>query len=482
MIKQVQDRLSGLFGRYIAGEAGNQRRDPGTRIQSSDALLDSTKRKRVIEGARELWRNYSVAAWAVRKHLDFVSTFTFQASTEDPVFNERLESLMAWWSRPINCDVAARHSLRRMIRLAEARRVLDGDIFLLKVNGKLQGIEGDRIQNPTSQINGNGGTNWTHGIRLNPGGGMSAVQIFKRHSDGRYEEEKQVLAGNVMQLAYWDSFDQVRGVSPLVSAIAEFQDSMEVKDYARAKAKITQLFALAITREMADSDDEEEVGSSYQIDLGRGPVKVELDPGDKMDFLESRHPSTEFQSFLTICMQAALKSLDIPWSFYDESFTNFFGSRAALIQYLQSVKSKRADIVEILDRVTVWKILSWVAEGALVLPRGYTVDDLKWDWIPAGMPWWNPKDEIAGDVLAIQNKLRTRSEIRRERYGDDWRDVVRQLAQEEQFLEEMGMSAATTEQPPGPAPSMQPEEEADEPDDEDESNGEEDNGDDSSSS
>ena len=117
-----------------------------------------------------------------------------------------------------------------------------------------------------------------------------------------------------------------------------------------------------------------------------------------------------------------------------------------------------------------------------MLPRGYTVDDLKWDWIPAGMPWWNPKDEIAGDVLAIQNKLRTRSEIRRERYGDDWRDVVRQLAQEERFLEEMGMSAATTEQPPGPAPSMEPEEEADEPEDEDEDNGEEDNGDDASSS
>jgi capsid protein len=433
-----------MFGRYIAADSSNQRRDPGTRIQSSDALLDSTKRKRVIEGARDLWRNYSVAAWAVRKHLDFVSTFTFQASTEDPEFNERLESLMGWYSRPINCDVANRHSLRRMIRLAETRRVLDGDVFLVKVGGKLQAIEGDRIQDPQTRSTEQ---TWVHGVRLAPGGRMMGIQIYKREMDGRYTPERQVSAGNVMQLAYFDAFDQYRGVSPLVTAIPEFQDCLEVKDYARAKAKITQLFALAITREMADSDDDEEVGSSYQIDLGKGPVKVELDPGDKMDFLESKHPSTEFQSFLTLCLQAALKSLDLPWSFYDESFTNFFGSRSALIMYLQSVKAKREDLREVLDRITVWKILQWIAEGVLILPAGYTIDQLKWDWIPAGMPWWNPRDEVAGDVLAIANKLRTRSEIRRERYGDDWRDVVRKLAEEEQFMREQGIDPATTEQP-----------------------------------
>lgn len=435
MIKQATDKMRGLLGRYIAAESSNQRRDPGTRIQSSDAILDTTKRKRVIEGARELWRNYSVAAWAVRKHLDFVATFTFQSGTEDPAFNERLEALMGWWSRSTNCDVSGRHSLRKMLRLSEARRVLDGDLFLVKYNdGRLQAIEGDRVRDPSQR---DIKETWVHGVKIGLSGQIQRVMIHKRNSDGTYTEERDVSAGNVIQLGYFDAFDQYRGVSPLVSAIAEFQDCMEVKDYARAKAKITQLFALAITKEMADTDEDEEA-DGYQIDLGRGPVKVELDPGDKMEFLESKHPSTEFQAFLTMSLQAGLKALDIPWSFYDEAYTNFFGSRSALLLYLQSVKDKRADLQEMLDRITVWKIGQWVGQGILELPRGYRIDDLHWDWIPSGLPWWDPSKEIDGDIKAIQSKLRTRSEIRRERYGDDWRDVVRKLREEETFLAENG--------------------------------------------
>ena len=439
MIKAAKNRMIGFLGRYIAAESSNQRRDPGTTIKSSDAILDTTKRKRVIEGARELWRNYSVAAWAVRKHLDFVSTFTFQAGTEDPAFNEKLEALMGWWARPLNCDTAQRHSLRKMLRLAEARRVLDGDVFLVKyADGRLQAIEGDRVRDPSVKATGD---SWVHGVKVGTAGQLQRVQVHKRNADGTYTEERDVAASNVIQLGYFDSFDQYRGVSPLVSAIPEFQDCMEVKDYARAKAKITQLFALAITKEMADSDEDEEA-DGYQIDLGRGPVKVELDPGDKMEFLESKHPSTEFQAFLTMSLQAALKALDLPWSFYDEAYTNFFGSRSALLMYLQSVKDKRADLQEMLDRITVWKIGQWIGEGVLEMPRGYRLDDLHWDWIPSGMPWWDPSKEIDGDIKAIQSKLRTRSEIRRERFGDDWRDVVRKLKEEEAFLLEQGFDPA----------------------------------------
>jgi capsid protein len=405
-------------------------------------LLDSQKRRRVIEGARELNRNFSVAAWAIRKHLDYVSTFTFQANTDDPVFNERLEALMNWYNRPINCDIAGRHSLRRMVRLAEMRRVLDGDVFLVKLrDGRLQAIEGDRVRSPDNRVDPM--YNWVHGIKVGAGGSMNRVAVWSRSLDGQYTFERDISAGNVIQLAYFDSFDQVRGVSPLTSAIASFQDSLEVTDYARAKAKITQLFALAITREMAD-DDAELYGDEYKVDLGRGPVKLELDPGDKAEFLESRHPSTEFQAFLTLSLQAALKSLDIPWSFYDEAYTNFFGSRAALIQYQQACKSKREDLKEMLDRITVWKIQQWMAAGILSMPAGVQqIDQIYWDWIPAGVPYWNPEQEITGDLMAVEGKLRTRSEIRREKYGDDWRDVVRKLAEERDYLTQYGFDEST---------------------------------------
>ena len=445
----INKLLGYLSSRFIAAEPSQRRRDPGTTIKTADGILIDAKRRRLIEGARDLQRNYATAAWAIRKHLDYVSTFTFQAATENEEFNEELETLMGWWGRPLNFDVAARHGLRRFTRMLEARRVIDGDVFVVKMrDGRLQAIEGDRVRNPDVKDTLN--SPWIHGVKLGPGGKLASVAVHSRTPEGRYAFEREIKSGNVVQLGYFDAFDQIRGVSPLSSAIVDFQDVLEVHEYARAKAKVTQLFALAITREMGDADEDEETNGEYSVDFGRGPIKLEMDPGDKAEFLESKHPSTEFMSFMTVTLQAALKSLDIPWSFYDEAYTNFFGSRAALIQYQQSCRSKRDDLKELLDRLTVWRLQLWIANGTLTLPAGMTLSDIYWDWIPAGVPWWNPEQEINGDILAIDAGLRTRTEIRRERYGDDWKDVIRKLRAEEEFMAEQGVVLKSASAPADP--------------------------------
>lgn len=440
-------------GRFVAAEPGNRRRDPGSRIRTTDDFLTDTKRRRLISGARDLERNFAVASWAIRKHLDYVSTFSFQPAMADPVLNEEMQSLVQWYSRPRNCDVANRHSLRRMIRLAETRRVIDGDVFLVKLqNGRLQAVESDRVRDP--DIRTGDAEDWKHGVRTGPGGSLQSIAVHSRDRYGSYNFERSIPSRNVIHLAYWNGFDQVRGISPITSAIATFQDAMEVKDYALAKAKVTQLFALAISRDAPDYLEDESELTDYQVDFGRGPVKLDLDPGDKAEFLESRHPSTEFQGFLTICLQAAIKALDIPWSFYDEGYTNFFGSKAALQNYILSCRHKREDLKEVLDRITGWRMARWVATGQLALPAGMGLEDLKWDWIPVGTPWWDPAKEVPGDLAAIEGKLMTRSEVRRMRFGDDWKQVVRGLAEEEQFMTDLGVSPAVSV-----APAAEPDDE-----------------------
>ena len=391
-----------------------------------------------MEGARDLYRNFSVAAWAIRKHLDYVSTFNFQAMTDNPELNDELEKLIAWYSRPMNCDAAGRHSLRRMIRLAEARRVIDGDLFFVKLaDGRLQPIEGDRVRDPGATRDEN--ADYIHGVKVGSGGVLKSIAIHKRRKDGGYEFERNVGSNNFLQVAYFDAFDQIRGVSPLVSAIASFSDAAEIKDLTLAKAKVHSLFALSITREMADMDDDESADdeTDYQIDFGKGPVQLDLAPGDKASFLESKHPSTEFQSFMLMTLQSAIKSLDLPWSMFDESYANYSGSRAAIQGYLMTVKSKREDLKEILNRITAWRLRKFVNRGVLTLPAGYTVNDLKWDWIPAGQPWWDQQKEVAGDIAAIDAGLRTRSEIRRERFGDDWKTVIKKQAEEVAYMQSL---------------------------------------------
>lgn len=441
------DSLLRRFSYDGAATSKNQRKAASSALSSEDAKLTAGKRKVLQGAARDLSRNFSIAAWAIRKHLDFVSSFKFQSRTGDAGLDREIERLMSWWGRPENCDVAGRHGLPRMLRLAEERRTVDGDVFLLKltgqrVRGKLQAIESDRVIDPRDDT-GRSGATWVHGVNVNDAGRALGFAVHKRVRGGKgLEMDRVVAARNVIHHGFFDRFDQVRGVSPLAPAVNVFRDVYEAADYALAKAKVSQMFGLVFYREALDAAGTLDNSTDpYEVDFGRGPVLLDLEPGDKAEFLESKTPATEFQSFAQLMISVALKSLDIPFSFFDESFTNFYGSRGALLHYQKACEAKRADVRDVLRKLTAWRMSLWIDDGVLSLPAGLGVSDLNWEWIPAGLAWWDPAKEIRGDVEAINAGLRTRSEIRAEKYGDDWIDVVDQLAREREALEERGLLA-----------------------------------------
>jgi lambda family phage portal protein len=393
-----------------------------------------------MESARDINRNFAAGAFMVRKHLDYVSSFSFQPRTGDKELDQELENLMRWWSEPSNCDVAGRHSLAGLIRLAESHRVIDGDVFILKLaSGHLQGIEGDRIRNQSgigvtdSELPN--AVNLIHGVHVNAGGKPVAYDVYDKDGWGRYTEPRTVRAKYLLHHGYFDSFAQVRGVSPIASAIPMFVDTLEMKEYARLKAKISQMMALSITRQAPTYDDTDGTSPDYDIDFGKGPVLLNLDPGDEANFLESKNPATEFQAFITLSLQIASKALDIPWSFFDEAYTNYSGSRIALLQYIKSTQAKREQNQRLLDSITRWKLAQWSQRGLINAP----LESIKWHWIPSGTPWFDPRAEAEADLMLIQNGLRTRREVRQERYGDCWEDVVRELDQEKQLMESLNL-------------------------------------------
>lgn len=452
------------FG-YDAVESGKKRRRPSTGLlQSEDRQLPTAKRRDLVSEMRDLQRNYSLAAWAIRKHLDFVSTFGFQSKTGDRHLDDRIEELMEWWGRAENFDVAARHPRARFMRLGEARAVVDGDVGVLKLrDGRLQAIEGDRIRTPWSVPAGaNVRTqDLTHGVKTDAAGRALAYCVCRRGTGGRgFEFERMIPAGRLLLHGYFDRFDQVRGITPMASGYNTFQDTYEGMTYALLKAKVAQLFGLkikraddgmggslgAVTNTADDSDDtaeSQEEKSGYEVNFGRGPFVLDMDPGDDADFLENKTPSAEFRDFMVQVIGIALKSIDIPYCFYDEAWTNFFGSKAALALYLKSCRTKRDNLRTVLHKLTYWRLLLFVLDGVLELPADLTVPELKFEWIPDGMPWWDQSKEVAGDVAAIAAGLRTRTEIRKERYGDSWTDVIDRLADEEAYIREKKVTITT---------------------------------------
>ncbi|QDV44375.1 Phage portal protein, lambda family [Stieleria neptunia] len=450
MLGTFTNRVTSFFS-YDALNPRGRRRAITRGVVREDHHVRGTKRRKLQENAADLCRNLSLAAWMVRRHLDYVSAFDFHGRNEDEQLNQQIERLMLDDSRPSRSDLSGRFGREKLFRLAEARRVLDGDTGLIKLNdGRLQGIQADLIRDPVDM---GASENWVDGIMIGRFGRPLSFALHRRASNTSVEFVRRVNAPNVIHYGFFDRYagDQVRGVSPLVSALNPLRDVYENFSYALAKAKVSQLFALAFYRngtesagELGEDEDgptDESTGdpAGYKVDFGSGPQLLDLDPGDRAEFLESKQPSSEFQKFTQLVVQVALKALDIPYSFYDESHTNFFGSRAAWLHYERSCKDKRDDQIEMRRNYTVWKIAGWVRDGRLTLPRGMRVLDVAFEWVPRGMPWWDPSKEIRGHVAAIKGALDNPQRICRST-GTDLYDNIDQIAKAREYAASKGVS------------------------------------------
>ena len=456
-MNMLQKVGSFLFG-YDATDSQNRRRVSPTPMQwSEDRVLNRHKRKQMQATSRDLMRNMSIASWAVNKHLDYVSTFSFQSRMPDPEFNRRFEELVTWWSRPYNCDTTGRFSFPQLIRMMEQRRTIDGDVFILKnTDGRIQIIESDRVRSPEGYSAGMSGeyadSQVVQGVQLGRTGRHQRYAVSNRSGTG-YQFDRWYPSSRIEHLGYFNRYDQVRGISPLAPAINTFTDLYECYSYALAKAKLSQILGIAITRE---SFGEESDPIEYEIDFATTGVKtLNMEPGDAAEILESKNPSNEFQSFTEQMTMAALKALDLPMILYNEAWTNYSGARSALLQYESSSESKRLSLTSTLDRLVAWRASMWIRDGLLELPRGMSVSDLRWEWVSRGVPWVDPLKEIKADIAAINAGLLSRQQVSK-RYGREWTDTVKQLAQEEALIAELGVTLSESEMV-GVEPEPEPE-------------------------
>lgn len=427
-------RLMRAVGKAFSYDAINprgKRRNPGTRTPREDSHLRDNQRKAAQANAADLSRNLSLCSWMVRRHLDYVSQFSFHSRVvksdrvtqeQADALNTQIETLMKEDGRPSGADVAGKFGREKLFRLAEARRVLDGDVLLVKLDdGRLQGIRSDLLTDPKDKAPNE---EWINGVLVTGVGRALSFSVNARKGYSEERPDRRIDATNAIHYGFFDNFaaDQVRGISPMIAALNPLRDAYENFDYALAKAKVSQIFAMAIYRSAAESagyayDDNEtatddttaegegeateDKGPRYKVDFGKGPVLLDLEEDDQAKILESNTPSTEFQAFMTMIIQVALKALDIPFSFYDESHTNFFGSRAAWLHYERSCRDKREDQQEMRRNYTVWKYQTWIRDGRLILPLGVRISDLPFEWQARGMPWWDPSKEVAGHVAAV---------------------------------------------------------------------------------
>lgn len=153
---------------------------------------------------------------------------------------------------------------------------------------------------------------------------------------------------------------------------------------------------------------------------------MELEPGDEAKFIDSNNPSNEFQDFSRMMLMLVLKALDIPYSFYSEDFSNYSGSRQALLQYEQSAESRRAENRDMLNDLTSWRVAKAITEGDPDL-AGIELKDLRWEWVGSALPWIDPMKEVTAQAAAVDRGFASTPGVCKEQ-GRDAFEVAKEQA------------------------------------------------------
>jgi len=443
------------FG-YNAVADKNRRKRPVSRTEHEDEILDQWSRRKALATNRDQHRNLAWVAWACRVHLDYVSSFTFRATSENEEWNERLEELVREKSMKENCDVAGRHDFDQMMRIFEQCKVTDGDAGLMKIKGGLlQPIESDRIAKPEG-----GGAPRDDisdmGLVLDSFGRVKWYCLNTRDKYNTMRYDRMVNARNMIFDGYFTRFDQTRGISPLLSALNTNQDLAEAFEYTLIKTKFHAMLGMAITRQVTDDNNDGfgpygtdtatsssgSTGTRYNFEMRPG-LKLELDPGDGVDMLESKTPNEEFVPYTELMLRCALLAFDMPFSFFNSQQFSYNAGRQDTIRYIRSAKNKQDKNRAVRDAVTKWWLREWLLDGSITLDE---YNNAKWHWQASGTPLIDPQKEVPAMTQMVALGVKSRTEFANE-MGMDFRETARLLKREEDLFEKLGVRGVGVGQP-----------------------------------
>jgi hypothetical protein len=267
---------------------------------------------------------------------------------------------------------------------------------------------------------------------------------------------------HVWHHAYWDSVfrvDSIRGISPLCTVLNQAQDTYEGLDMAWAKAKVATLVGLVTYRQAAEYGDgmqwqrtatnaadadgdglDDATGDAaddqdrYEVDLGTSrPWYLELQPEDRMEFINPACPPGELIEGIRFTMWLTLAALDIPMTFLDAAVGNYYARKADIDLYSHAALPKREANAALLSEWTAWRLSTDILNGAQTLPGGMSVADLRWDWVPTGRLWIDKLREMKADEMAFaQHRDNPIRAARRD--GNDAREIAAEAMDFEEWV------------------------------------------------
>jgi lambda family phage portal protein len=499
VLMDMQRENAVRFSNSGYSHGGASRTDTWAKEYYSESLSPKSdieeNRKTLRERTRDLAMNAPIATAAVnttrtscvgsglvpKPKIDYV--FLGMSKEEAVELQGKIKKEFSLWANSTLCDTCDLNNFYELQQIAFADWLKNGEEFALIQYGnesdympyqlRIKLVSADRISTPGSlnaEYDGfddrlKNGNVIMNGVEINPDGKVVAYYICSNfpgeYSPGAPKWQRVLKRGrltgnpNILHVFNAERAEQYRGVpflAPVIQALKQLTRYTEAEIMA---AIINSLFALFVSTETGEEiegfgglDDEEDWmkpsgdGRDDEIKLGSGIINY-LKTGEKVEAVESKHPSGNYEGFMGAFTNMIGAALEISPEVLMKKFgQNFSASKGALNETWRSFMTRRKWFINDFcqEVYNIW-FAEAVSKGRINAP-GFFTDPLirqaytNATWTGPAQGCLNPQQEVNAAVTRINNGLSTHEDECAAINGSDYEDNVRTLLNENGKLAE----------------------------------------------
>ena len=402
--------------------AGFGRLNAGWRIHNESAeLTDRQSRDTVRARARDLERNSDIAQAILHAYKRNVvgKGYTLRAKTGNEALNKQIEREWKRWCMKRNCDVTGEQSFNEILRMAVARKKVDGGILFLfryteggVVPFKLQALEVDELD--TNQT-----TPKHSGNRVV--GGIEYDQY--RRPVGYWIREYDIEGWQLSDPVWIDAKDvyffkaktrpsQLREMSDMAPTITRVRDTNEFITAVAVKERIAACLSVFIKKAIPASGFgrggiRTESGMDYEgKKLTPGMIQT-LGAGDEIQVVDPKSTGSDATTMLKIQQGLIASGQGLSYEAVSRDMTGATYSSAR--QNAIEDESTYAEDVELLNdfmsEVYEAFVISGYLSGLFEMPGFWDKKAafLEHTWVKAPKKWIDPAKESSASKIALQS-------------------------------------------------------------------------------
>lgn len=374
----------------------------------------------------------------------------------DEIANALIEAEWNKWARRGSCEITGRLSLAGILQNYVWTMARDGEVLVRLVRGAdnrhrfaLQLIDPARLDE-TYNDERPGGNLVRMGVEIDDAGRPVAYWLRKptRQTFPTWTGERErVSAENLWHDFIAHDAEQIRGVPWMHASMIKLYQLGKFEEAAVIAARVGASKLGVIESPTGEPPDSVASGKdsagNFLTDAEAGQYWT-LPQGYTLKSWDPTYPSETFAPFMQACLRGIASGMDVSYVSLanDLEGVNFSSIRQGVLEEREAWKTLQTHIADGFMSHAVfrpWLETSLLAGALAPLPPAKLPKFDAPSWNCKRWPWVDPLKDREESVLAVDNAMKTRTQVCAEE-GIDFEDVVRRLKSEQDLAAKYGVT------------------------------------------